>query len=147
MEEKRKPPPRKDGSATQPKLGAPAPIVAPMTGADEYDVEIVGAAPPVAPPKPPGDDDERSLLELDRRDYIMAGAGGGIVALAILMGYGISRLLRGSSSTASTPAESPSQQEPPRSTYRRPPVEKPPDETKKDDDPKDEMKKGEAKAD
>jgi hypothetical protein len=58
-------------------LAAPAP--APAAVASEYDVDLV--AVPCAPPRKPRD--QRSLIDLDRRDFIMMGAGvfGSIIAV------------------------------------------------------------------
>jgi hypothetical protein len=67
---------------------------------DEYDVEIIGPAPanplvaPLVEPLKKSDQDNRSLVELDRRDWIMLGVGGGIVGGALLLGFGLSRRMR-----------------------------------------------------
>jgi len=128
---------KKPGTAVQPKFAPP-----PMPVVEEYDVEVispVAASPAPATPPAAKDDDERSLLELDRRDYIMAGAGAGIVAFAVTVGYIVSRLIRGTPPPA-TPQEAPTVKEGSQ-PYRRPPVEmKPPDEPKTDEMKKDDMK-------
>lgn len=69
----------------------------PASEAEEYEVELVSG-----PPVPPqihvvyrGED--RPLVDLSRRDYIMLGIGAGGVLLAVGMGYGFARLLRPSS--------------------------------------------------
>jgi len=135
---------RKDGSGTAPKL---APVPAPVQTSAEYDVEIVTAPipqPAAAPPKPKGDGDDRSLLDLDRRDYMMAGIGGGLVLSAILAGYGISRLFRKAPPTT-TGEEKPVEQATPTPTPRLRPVEK-----KHEEPPEDSMtepKEGSAKDD
>lgn len=53
----------------------------------EFDVELV-------PLPPPPSADDRSLAELNRRDVIMLAAGAGGVLVAILAGYGLSRLVK-----------------------------------------------------
>jgi serine/threonine protein kinase len=144
--EPRRKEPRKEAAATVKKAGAVTePFGAPpLADDDEYDVEIIG--PP--PKKQRALGEPRSLLELDRRDYIMAGIGGGLVLTAILAGYGLSRLFRNSSPAGTTPVE----QQPPDSAG--PPREKKPtdkiesaDSAKKDETPKDEMKKDDARKD
>ena len=49
---------------------------------------------PAAPGRVSQEVEERGLTELDRRDFIMAGAGGGVVLFAILSGYALSRLFK-----------------------------------------------------
>lgn len=73
---------------------------------EEYDVEVIGISPPqqAALKKRPASE-SRGLLELDRRDFIMASFGAALVIFAILFGWGMSRLLKGSTSTATTPSE------------------------------------------
>jgi hypothetical protein len=75
---------------------APAP---PARPAGEYDVELVPVPLPGATPEPliaprPGHGDDRPLTDLHRRDFIMLGAGGGGVLLAILGGYGLAQAFR-----------------------------------------------------
>ena len=158
---------KKDGSASRPKLPAlAAPEVAPPTADDgEYDVEIVTVAPPEfmppptsAPPAPKtkDPDEPRGLLDLDRRDYIMASIGGGIVLSAILLGYGVSRLLRGPTPVPTTEQSTPTEQtERPKRKIEEKKVElkveepKEPktEEMKKDDTKKDDTKKDDATTD
>ena len=69
----------------------PAPVVAPL----DIDVELVSVPLPAA-------EDNRGLLELNRRDAIMLCGGGAMVLGAILVGYGLSRALR-----RETPVETP----------------------------------------
>jgi serine/threonine protein kinase len=160
---------KKDGTAPRPKI--PAPPVAPPPQDEEYDVEIVAAAPSPPPPKkkPRATGEPRGLFEIDRRDCIMAGIGGGLVLAAILTGYGISRLVR-KPPPATTSTEQ--QQPQPDTTYTpiktRPAEKKEPpeikkvpeekkieekkaeekkEEPKKDDAKKEEMKKEETKKD
>jgi hypothetical protein len=40
------------------------------------------------------DDEERSLVDLDRRDWMMLGAGGLLMLAAIGTGFGLTRLTR-----------------------------------------------------
>jgi serine/threonine protein kinase len=94
---------RKTSPVAAPRPGAPVPgPVVENFGDDEFDVELVAVPPPAAAPMMPSPmrgrpaDEERSLTDLDRRDFIMAGAGGGVVLFAILAGYGLSRLLKSS---------------------------------------------------
>jgi eukaryotic-like serine/threonine-protein kinase len=88
---------KKDGSGPSPKLPAVAEApartaVSPVATNDEYDVEIIGAVPmPIVEPK--AIDEHRSLMELDRRDWIMLGAGGGLVAGALTIGFSLFRIL------------------------------------------------------
>jgi serine/threonine protein kinase len=69
--------------------------------ADEYDVELVPVPLPGTTPEPliaprPGraQGDDRPLTELHRRDFIMLGAGGAGVLIAILGGYGLAQAFR-----------------------------------------------------
>ena len=55
----------------------------------DFDVELVPLPGPVQP-----DERKRGLLELNRRDVIMLCSGGGLVVLAALAGWGVSRALR-----------------------------------------------------
>jgi len=68
----------------------------------------------------------------------MAAAGGGIVSLALALGWGVSRLLRGA--PPPTPKEEPATPKEQPQPYRRP-VEKPPPEEKKEEPKSEEMKK------
>lgn len=155
IEEPRRKSHKKEGTGPKPKLGPlPAPVVEPFVGGDEFDVEVVGVMPPTpvmpgAPTGPPSttdDGDGRGLLELDRRDFIMAGAGGVIVAIAFLAGYGLSRLLR-TDPPPTTSAEQPTTPRESLQPYRKPIEKLPTDDTKKDDTKKDDMKKDEMKKD
>ena len=76
----------------------PAPAVAPL----EIDVEVVSVPLPAA-------EDDRGLLELNRRDAIMLCGGGAMVLGAILIGYGLSRALR-----SEPPADPPPEPEAPK---------------------------------
>ncbi|HLW66027.1 MAG TPA: serine/threonine-protein kinase [Gemmataceae bacterium] len=77
-----------------PVVPTPAPSAQPAVPApqpDEYDVELVPIPfPPAVIPRKPGS--RRSLLDLDRRDFIMLGTGmvGGL--LAILAAIGLNKL-------------------------------------------------------
>jgi serine/threonine protein kinase len=77
---------------------APRPIPVPVpVPVDEVDVELVlepglVLVPPPARPEQPKE--ARSLLEPDRRDWIMLAAGASGVLLAVGLGYGLARLLR-----------------------------------------------------
>lgn len=127
------PPPAKESSTAKKPATEPLPLEV-DDGADEYDVEIIG--PPPKKPRAPGA--RRGLLEIDRRDCIMAGIGGGLVLTAILAGYGISRMFR------KPPSSSPTQPEEPSTDSPGSPRDKKPDKkdagTKKDDAAKEEMK-------
>jgi len=84
----KRPEPKPEPRKAAPVAAAPAPTV-------DFDVELVTIPPPRAPKDDDDEDDEpRPLTELDRRDVIMLCAGGGMVFGAILMGFGLSRLLR-----------------------------------------------------
>jgi serine/threonine protein kinase len=71
------------------KPAAPPPQAAPTP---RIDVELI----PIPPPSASRQDGEepRGLLELNRRDAIMLIAGGLLVAIAILAGWGLSKLFR-----------------------------------------------------
>ena len=74
----------------------PRPAPAPLA-LDEFDVELVPVPPPapqLPAPSPAPAQDERGLFELNRRDWLMLGLGGGGVLFAILTGYGIAQLVR-----------------------------------------------------
>jgi len=133
----------------------PAPPTSDLDGGD-FDVEIVAApnAPLPSSPAPffepldkndkvperkekekatesdKDDDEQRSLLVLDKRDYIMAGTGGGIVLFAILIGLGVSALVKKPSPSPSTPTEQQQDDE------KKPRIVKPPETIKKKEDPK-----------
>ena len=69
----------------------PAPPAMPSAAADEYDVELVPIPfPPAIIPKKPGS--QRSLLDMDRRDFIMLGTGVVGTLLAILAAIGLNKL-------------------------------------------------------
>lgn len=66
---------------------------------DEVDVELVPDPLPApflipTPVEPQVMEEDRSLLEFDRRDWIMLAAGAASVLSAVGVGYGLSRLLR-----------------------------------------------------
>jgi serine/threonine protein kinase len=138
---------KNDGTGPKPKL----PVQAAPLDDGQYDVEIVAVAPatglsPGQPfslpstPQPSGGSHKRSLFELDRRDFIMAGIGGGLVLSAILIGYGLSQLLR-------RPAPSPTSEEEKQVDpvpQRRLPVEKK-DPEKKQDEAQEDKKTGDVK--
>ena len=84
----------KPGCTARAAIGSGAVSPVPV---DEVDVELVlepglVLAPPAAQPEQPKE--ERSLLEPDRRDWIMLAAGASGVLLAVGLGYGLARLLR-----------------------------------------------------
>jgi serine/threonine protein kinase len=86
---------KKDGSEPSPKLPAPQKPVMPAVAVatnDEYDVEIIGAAPLIELNRKT-DEQERSLTELERRDWIMLGAGGGVVGGALVIAYSLFRMM------------------------------------------------------
>jgi serine/threonine protein kinase len=69
----------------------PTPPVPPPVAAEEYDVELVPIPfPPAVIPRKPGS--RRSLLDMDRRDFIMLGTGVVGTLLAILAALGLNRL-------------------------------------------------------
>jgi len=68
---------------------------------DEVDVELVTDLAPAARPPAPVQEvrfvkliDDRSLLEFDRRDWIMLATGAAGVLAAVGVGYGLARLMR-----------------------------------------------------
>jgi len=72
--------------------------------AGEFDVELVAIpCPPPVPPKKPGA--QRSLLDMDRRDFIMFGGGIASALVTILATAGLVRLVR------SKPPEKPKSEE------------------------------------
>ncbi|HEV3142265.1 MAG TPA: serine/threonine-protein kinase [Gemmataceae bacterium] len=77
--------------APPPVVSAPAPPTAPPAAQGEYDVELVPIPfpPPVVPKKP---SPQRSLLDMDRRDFIMLGGGVIGTVLAILAAMGLNKL-------------------------------------------------------
>ena len=80
-------------------------VSGPMIDEEQYDVEVVAAMPPPPEPKKRAEGEPRSLFELDKRDWIMASFGAGIVLIAILIGFGLSRLIRGSPPPTTTQTE------------------------------------------
>jgi hypothetical protein len=69
----------------------PAPTASSPATSDEYDVELVPIPfPPAVMPKKPGS--RRSLLDMDRRDFIMLGTGVVGTLLAILAAIGLNKL-------------------------------------------------------
>ncbi|HEY8503206.1 MAG TPA: serine/threonine-protein kinase [Gemmataceae bacterium] len=85
------PAPRQPGAAA-PTSTAPA--------EPDYGVELVPVLPRVS-------DADRPLTELSRRDAIMLATGGGAVLLAIVAGWGLSRLLRRDLPAPAPPPEPP----------------------------------------
>jgi eukaryotic-like serine/threonine-protein kinase len=69
-------------TATAPVLAVPPPA--------EINVELVTLPP--AGSRNDEDDDPRGLLDLDRRDWLMLGAGGFLMLLAIGLGFAVTRL-------------------------------------------------------
>lgn len=73
-------------------VAAPVPTPAPAwpapSSADEINVELVDL------PDDEDDGDDRGLLDLDRRDWLMLGAGGFLMLGAIGMGFGLTKLVR-----------------------------------------------------
>ncbi len=83
----------------------PAPLIVSPAAVEEVDVEVVDMAalgapvyvpPPFAPtPAAPAvNPDDRPLTDLGRRDFMMLGAGGLGVLLAVCGGYGMAQLFR-----------------------------------------------------
>ena len=122
-----------------------------MPANDEYDVEIISVAPgnsapaPLIEPLRKNDAEHRSLLELHRRDLIMLGIGGGVVGGALLIGWGVSRLLR--SPSPASPAQD--EKQPESNSLPKKQLVKPSEEKKEEpttDEPKTkDMKKEESK--
>jgi hypothetical protein len=73
----------------------PAPGAASIAPAGEFDVELF--AVPCAPPKPVKPRDQRSLFAIDRRDFIMMGAGVGATLTAVVVGLVAARALQSKS--------------------------------------------------
>jgi len=89
-------PPKPKPRAPEPPPPAPAPAARPPAAppsatppADGFDVDLV--AVPCPPPQPPKPRDQRSLFDLDRRDFIMMGAGVGGSVIAVLAGLLMAR--------------------------------------------------------
>lgn len=99
------PDPRQRGRSADRQRTPAAPM--PLVDNEQYDVEVVSAAPLIEPKqkKKRVEGEPRGLLELDKRDYIMAAFGAGIVLIAILIGFGLSRLFRGTPSSTTTGTE------------------------------------------
>jgi serine/threonine protein kinase len=143
---------KKDGSGPSPKLPAAAetparPTVSTVATNDEYDVEIIGAMPPpLIEPNRKADEEHRSLTALDRRDLIMFGAGGGVVAGALVIGYSLFRVLRPPPSPTSAPSDVNEKPAPGEPDPKKPPA-KPADEKKATETKMDETKTIDPKAD
>lgn len=113
--EKPQPPKREEPKPAAAKKEEPKPAPAPPTlkkdepkpPAGEYDVELVAIpCPPPGKPKRPGD--PRSLLDMDRRDFIMFGGGIASALVTILATVGLVRLLRSDpKETPTTPETKP----------------------------------------
>lgn len=80
---------RADPKPTAAKPVTAAPVVAAPPPA-EINVELVTLPPPGR--RDEEDDEPRGLLDLDRRDWLMLGAGGFLMLLAIGLGYAVTRL-------------------------------------------------------
>jgi hypothetical protein len=70
--------------AARPAPAPNIPTVPAVPSADNFDVDLV--AVPCPPPQPRKPRDQRSLFDLDRRDFIMMGTGVGGSVLAVLAG-------------------------------------------------------------
>jgi hypothetical protein len=93
---KPKPPVLAEAPVAVPIVGPAVPETLPTaptrpTGSD-FDVELV--AVPCAPPKPVKPRDQRRLFELDRRDFIMMGAGVSATLIAVVVGLVASKALQ-----------------------------------------------------
>jgi serine/threonine protein kinase len=101
------PDPRQRGRGADRQRAPAAPMPAPLVDNEQYDVEVVSAAPLIEPKqkKKRAEGEPRGLLELDKRDYIMASFGAGIVLVAILIGFLLSRLFSGTPSSTTTGTE------------------------------------------
>ena len=82
---------------TAPSRALPSRPAAPRPAIeDEVNVELV--TEPFPPPAPQVQvvkvQDDRGLLEFDRRDWIMLAAGAASVLAAVGVGYGLARLVR-----------------------------------------------------
>jgi hypothetical protein len=142
-------PRKRDSSGLNPRPSAAYTPVETSPLNDEYDVEIIGVMPPqpMAPPAPlhakhRDAGEPRGLFDLNRRDFIMAGLGAGLVIVAILIGWGLSRLLKGSQPATSTPSEQQQPEDKMPTPKKKPPLEEKKDatENKKVEDKKDEKK-------
>jgi len=80
---------------TNPKPAAPAAAVPPATAPPpaEINVELVTLPERIARDEDE-DDEPRGLLDLDRRDWLMLGAGGFFMLLAIGLGYAVTYFAR-----------------------------------------------------
>jgi len=78
---------------TEPVATVPVAVAPVAMAVVEYDVELVAipCPPPVAPRKPR---EQRSLFDLDRRDFLMMSAGVGGTVAAVLFGLGVAKLLQ-----------------------------------------------------
>lgn len=75
---------------------AERPLAAPIAAAPppiEVNVELVTLPEPTDRADDEEDDEPRGLLDLDRRDWMMLGAGGFLMLLAIGLGYAVTRLI------------------------------------------------------
>jgi eukaryotic-like serine/threonine-protein kinase len=119
------PDPRQRGrQAEKRRESAPAVMPAPYADQEQYDVEVVSAMPPPVDlrKKKRAEGEPRSLFELDKRDWIMASFGAGVVLLAILIGFLLSQLFRSTPSSTTTGTE---QQESKQPKYSPPPRKEP----------------------
>ncbi|OWK35846.1 serine/threonine protein kinase [Fimbriiglobus ruber] len=69
---------------------------------EEISVELVTLPPPapvVQAMMPPMEEEERPLSDLNRRDFIMLGAGGGGILVAIGIGFGLAKLMKRATSS------------------------------------------------
>lgn len=106
--------------APKPKPPAPpaaqpvsAPPIQTALAVDDFDVELVTVPNPTFTPPAPAKvkEEARGLFELNRRDWLMLGIGGGGVLFAILAGYGIAQIARRGSPPSPTEEE---KKEPPK---------------------------------
>ena len=72
---------------------------------EDFDIEVVMIEPPPKK-KRRGEEEPRGLLELDRRDFLMLGLGGGGVCFAILVGMGLAKIIRKKENDPPVPSES-----------------------------------------
>jgi serine/threonine protein kinase len=80
--------PAKPADEPKPVARAVASAVIPAPRPPEINVELVT----LPDPADAEDDEPRGLLDLDRRDWLMLGAGGFLMLLAIGLGYAVTRL-------------------------------------------------------